>query len=358
VTNGTTQYILGAAHVLALGPTGLLTSSSPAQPVIQPSYDHSEPPLPSCPPPPSYVTTLQVASLGTVVPIDFTNPAQNTYDAALAPIIPGKVKSEIYTLPPFSGAPMSPVNVGLKVQKMGAASGFKTGRVTRINRPVEYKMCTRIPTKVRSDFSVVASSCEPMTTRFANHIIVKPSDFAKKGDSGALVLSRGPCPQPVGMVVGKDSERVYVAPISGVLQSLELAGGFSSNSLSVVPGKGGCTPTGEVEVVLANGSTQMVDGTVPDLDVLRAMNALPHFLTTWQVLVLMFQGVVVGVGIDLSDHPAALDVTADNGTFNGVSNVSYAQSLLPSSFEGVPVQVTKIDTVDLTTDGSVYILPN
>jgi len=128
--------------------------------------------------------------------------------------------------------------------------------------------------------------------------------------------------------------------------------------LADVTDGGGCTPTGQVEVELPDGSTKIVDGTVPDPDVLQAINARLHFLGTWRIQVLMFLGVVVGVGIDLSAHPASLDVVADHGTFLGVSDVSYAQSLLPSSFEGVPVQVTKIDTVDLTDGGSAYSVPN
>jgi hypothetical protein len=58
--------------------------------------------------------------------------------------------------------------------------------------------------------------------------------------------------------------------------------------------------------------------------------------------------VVDGVAIDFSTTPASLDVTADDGTINSESDAVYVQGLVPSSFEGVPVEVTTVDVIDLT----------
>ena len=87
---------------------------------------------------------------------------------------------------------------------------------------------------------------------------------------------------------------------------------------------------------------------------LAALNALPDFLNSLWVYVLMQDGVVDGVAIDFSTSPASLDVTADDGTVNGESDAAYAASLIPNSFEGVPVEVTKVQVIDLTTDASVF----
>jgi hypothetical protein len=95
--------------------------------------------------------------------------------------------------------------------------------------------------------------------------------------SGALVLTTGPCPQPVGVLVAGSGENgiAVVESIGTTLQALQTAGGYSS--LSVVPG-GGCTPsTAEVEDT-TTGDVSLEDPTVADPDVATALVARADIL--------------------------------------------------------------------------------
>lgn len=156
-----------------------------------------------------------------------------------------------------------------------------------------------------------------------------------------------------------DATETYVAPLAatgttpGVLQVLQTAAGSGSPSLAMVPGGAGCTATGQAEVVLADGSTEAVNATVPDADVSQALSALSDFLSGGWIPVLMADGVVDGVAIDFSTSPASPDVTADDGEFGGVSDATYTGNLIADSFEGVPVKVSTVDDIDLTTDAAV-----
>jgi hypothetical protein len=78
------------------------------------------------------------------------------------------------------------------------------------------------------------------------------------------------------------------------------------------------------------------------------------FLSGGWVPVLMDDGVVDGVAIDFSTSPASLDVTANDGTYDGADDKALAESLLPNSFEGVPVEFSTTDVVDLTGSGGAY----
>jgi len=223
---------------------------------------------------------------------------------------------------------------------MGPATQLTKGKVKKILKMVKYEICAHTPTS--------GSACGEARIMFGTHIVVTPVQpstvFDGFGDSGALVLTTGSCPQPVGMVVGGNSTSTFVAPLAatgsipGVLQALQTAAG-SSSSFVVVPGGGGCTATGQAEVVLGDGSIEAVDATVPDSDVLKALNALPDFLNTGLLPIFLTYGMVDGVAIDFSTTPASFDVTADDGTIQGESDATYVQSLVPTSFDGVPVEV-------------------
>jgi len=365
VTDGTSQYIISAAHVLALGLSGYLASGS-SEPVIQPilSLASTAPnPYhpPSCPPVGTDVTQFQVAALSTVIPINFSNGATNSYDAALAKILPGQVSSSIQGFRAFSGTPIESLKKRTKVQKVGAATGLTLGKYLKILKTVHYKICSHMYTqskRVGNGFNIVPASCGPVEVHFGPHIAITPA-IDQEGDSGALVFTEGNCPQPIGVDVGGNSYATYVAPLGpmsslpGVLKALQTAAG-SSASFSLVPGGGGCTATGQIDVELADGSTASVDGTVPDPDVLTALDARNDFMSTGWVPVLMDDGVVDGVAIDLSTNPASLDVTANDSTYDGVDDKTMAKSLLPTSYEGVAVEFTVTDVIDLTNSGSAY----
>jgi hypothetical protein len=370
VSDGTYQYILGAAHVLALGQNGYFASGS-GEPVIQPNLQvvgvgtNTPPPqgypLASCPPTAADITAYQVAALSTVIPINFSKGAVNTYDAALAKVLPGQVGSSIPGLKPstFSGTPISSLKRGTKVQKVGAWSGVTSGRYEEIMKTVHYSICSHTYTKGTDAHGAVLGSCNPVEVKFGPHIVVTPGSLASPGDSGALVFTQGSCPQPIGVAVGKKSSVVYVAPLAsvgsvpGVLQDLQTAAG-SSASFTVVPGGGGCTATNQIEVELDDGTTADVDGTVPDADIQTALTARNDFLSSGWIPVLIDDGVVDGVAIDFSTNPASLDVTANDGTYDGVDDKTMAAELLPTSFEGVPVEFSVTDVIDLTASGVGY----
>ncbi len=240
------EYILGAAHALALGPSGYLTGAS-SEPITQPMTPPIDPPA-NCNPEPDILSFRQVATLSTVIQPDFTNGAITPADAALAQVLPGKVSSSILGISVFSSAVLAVVKKRLEVQKEGATTQLTLGHViTKMLVPAKYKVCTNAQVKRNSLGNVVCKNHGVI--KIAHAFKVKPASFAEEGDSGALVTTVGPCPQPVGMVVGRNSAgtAVIVASLPDVLAALQRAGGYSS--LSVVGGGGGCTSsTSEIEL--------------------------------------------------------------------------------------------------------------
>ena len=91
-----------------------------------------------------------------------------------------------------------------------------------------------------------------------------------------------------------------------------------------------------------------------DLDVIRAMAAridLEADLAKWSHP--GSDAVVDGIGIDLQGKVAALDVVVDQ-----VSQVAPVRAEVPKTFEGVPTEVTVIQTVDLTNDAQTFGVSN
>ncbi|MFZ0660215.1 MAG: hypothetical protein WBE78_13380 [Candidatus Binataceae bacterium] len=346
-----------------MAPTGYLSTGS-SEPIIQPNFGivaftnplPSAYPTPTCPPTAAQITAYQVASLSTVIPINFSSGVLNTYDAALAKVLPGQVSSSIEGFGVFSGTPISSLKRKTKVQKVGAWTGLTHGQYKEILKTVHYSICSHTYTKSTVvDGKIVGdkASCGYTEVKFGPHVVVTPAGFDHPGDSGALVFTEGLCPQPIGIDVGGTSNVTYVAPIGAVLNYLQMAAG-SSASLVVVPGGGGCTATNQIDVALDDGTTESEDGTVPDPDILTAMLARNDFLSGGWIPVLMADGVVDGVAIDFSTNPASLDVTANDNTYDGVDDKTMAEDLLPTSFEGVPVEFSVTDVIDLTTSGGAY----
>ncbi|HUY29304.1 MAG TPA: hypothetical protein VMV27_17985 [Candidatus Binataceae bacterium] len=93
----------------------------------------------------------------------------------------------------------------------------------------------------------------------------------------------------------------------------------------------------------------------PDLDVVRAMAARIDFQAAEQNWFPPGDSAVIeGVAIDLEGKTSALDVTVDDGTDKGVKELAYVKSRIPDSFEGVPVEASVIETVDLTGGGHYF----
>jgi hypothetical protein len=340
------QYILGAAHVLAVGPAAYFGTNS-QEPIMQPglkqAWGEDPPTTPSCLPQ-GGVNSLEVAKLNTVVSINFSAGAVNTVDAALAQVIPGMVGSSQYGIKTYSGTPLAVEKKGMLVQKFGASTGLKTGKIVSGKLMTErYKICTHlgVPTKANP-----APLCPTKTVLFKD-VMLTTTSLGNFGDSGALVMTTDSCPMPVGVYVGGDGSHDYINPIADVFPALISASGGALTSLSIVPGGVGCTPgshTADPDVLAA-------DAAQPGSGVVLAGNS-------------NFQGCIDGVGEDLSGAVATLDVIADDGSVvvNGsnetclsvVQTNAAAQLGSPATFDSVPVEVSQINTVDLTQGGNFW----
>jgi len=231
----------------------------------------------------------------------------------------------------------------MPVQKFGAQTGLTQGQilVTHVVKPVAINLCKHIETTKGS-----TASCNLQPVLFKN--LIRTTSLGELGDSGALVLTTGTCPQPVGLLEGGDSGKTvsYVIPMANVTAGLISASAGAYTNLSVVPGGGGCTPA----------------STAPDSDVVAAMDARPALLELFGSNP-NFQNCIVDIAIDLSQSTATLDTTAVDGSVvvNGVSetctqvvqnNVAAMLGSQPS-YNGVPVETSTIETVD-TADDTVF----
>ncbi|HUY39212.1 MAG TPA: hypothetical protein VMV13_10295 [Candidatus Binataceae bacterium] len=335
------QYILGAAHVFGLGPNGYFTSGS-GQPITQPTVTQIDA---TCPPAASSITGIQVASLSTIIQPNFSKGAMTPADAAMAQVLPGHVSSSILNIPKFSSTPLTVVKKGLQVEEQGGCTALKPGHViTKMLMPKSYKICTTAQLK-NVDGKLECAHYGTITV--PGNFEIAPAGFANFGDSGAMVMSMSPtCPQPVDLLVGDTSggADTVATSIPIVLQKLQTAGNYSS-ALSIVAGGGGCTPA--MSQIQVPGGTSadftLADATDADPDVAQALTVLPDFTSYIDILIL--DGIVDGVGIDLSGSTAALDVVWDSQTDKDDATIPP----IPSTYEGVPVEQHVIETVDLTT---------
>ncbi|MHB8383539.1 MAG: hypothetical protein ACYDC3_14525 [Candidatus Binataceae bacterium] len=284
--------------------------------------------------------------MSTVIQPNFTAHAITPADAALAKALPGDVSSAILNISVFSSTPLAVVKKGLQVQTQGACSGFKNNGhvITKMLMPERLRVCaTAQPLKLNINNGTVDCTNSKVET-IPYSFEVQPANFAQEGDSGAIVTTIGPCPQPVGMVEGGNTNgtAAVVASIPKVLQALQSAGSFSG--LSILAGGGGCTPsTSQIQV--PGGSSAdftLEDATIADPDVAQALVVLPDLTSALQLE--FYEGTVDGIGIDLSGSTAALDVVVDN-----TSDLDPYHIFIPSSYEGVPVEQDIIQTVDLTS---------
>jgi hypothetical protein len=331
------QYVLGAAHSLAIGPNAYFGSGS-QEPILQPDLGTSfglSPAASGCLPA-AGVAAFEVATLSTVVAPNFTAGVANSADAAMAKTLAGDVDSGQYGIPTYSGVPFTVLEKGMEIQMFGAISGKTSGKIiSKMLKPEKIMLCKHIET------STAKASCNMQKVLFTDVILTQP--IGGEGDSGALVMTTGSCPQPVGIFEGLSNTNGdgFVLPIGSETAALISASAGAYTSLSVVPGGAGCTP----------GSI------TPDSDVVQAMDAAPG-LSVVLGSNTNFQGCIDGIGIDLSLSVATLDVTADDGSVdvNGTEesclevvedNVA-AQLGSSPSFEGVPVETSQVDTADET----------
>lgn len=336
--NGT-QYVLSAAHVFAPGKSSFLATGS-NEPITQPDLISAAGSICNNITP-SLITKTEIGTLSTVVPLSFSGGISQA-DAAIAQVLPGTVSPSINSIPNFSSAQLQIVKKGLQLQKTGATTGNTIGHVHKVNVALTLPTCQFVPTAPNE----TKGTCGLANVNYAGIIEVKPSNFAQNGDSGALVLTVGPCPQPVGIVIGGGSTHVFVEPIAPTMQALKTAGGYTS--LSVVPGGAGCTPTTSQVQDFGDDNPAdftLQDATVPDPDVAQALAVMPNLANDECVALDIVTGEIAGIAIDLSVSPAALDVIVAD-----TSDLDPNHLCIPASFGGVPVEQEVIETVNNSTD--------
>lgn len=335
------QYVLSDSHVLAVGATSFLASGS-SEPITQPDVITdlaSNCNLIN----PTQIASIEVATLSTVVPVNFNGKATSAADAAIAQVLPGMVSPAIVGISVFSGVQLQVEKKGLQLQKTGTYSGNTIGHVEKINVTAIEKFCQHVST------DGTEKTCGLTDVRIPGAIEIKPGNFAGSGDSGALVLTVGPCPQPEGIVISGNSTHVLVEAIGPTMTALMSAGGYSS--LSVVPGGAGCSPT--TAQVQDFGDSNPADFTVadpnvPDSDVAQALAVLPNLANEGCAGLDSIYGDIAGVAVDLSVSPAALDVIVNNA-----SDLDPNNYCIPASFGGVPVEQSVVETFDNQSDTTV-----
>ena len=340
--NGTasTQYALSNAHVIALGATGTLRSNSGAG-IYQPGIGFIQQPNPSngyC-----YASPAdKIGTLGTVI-YGVKGAPDNEVDAALALLSPGTVSAM------FLGSTIGIGNVpatGLKqgkngthVQMIGAASGLVFGTIMKIGVAADKGGCTKIGIP---NINLHETDCGLQTVQYVNQLEIKPdvgyAHFGFFGDSGSMVTTTDPCPQPVGLYHSFDQATTlgYATPIAVVLKQLTTAGAFTN--LGVVAG---CQPSSaQIDANVQADSAIMVPAAQAQADEVAYLEQYPNWIAS---------GVVSAVTIDLSSGSTTIDVEVENppgSTALGV--MQYEISLQGNQIDGLPLEVS---VVAQPTDG-------
>lgn len=240
-------------------------------------------------------------------------------------MLPGMVSPNILGIPAFNPTPMTTIKKGINVQKSGDISGLTFGTITKELMVRSVSLCTKTPDAETTEH------CGAQDALTMNMFEIKGkggTKFGKPGDSGALVLTTGTCPQPIGMLesANKNTGRTSAMAIVQVLQTLNFVSGDST--YSIVPG-GSCAPSTMGEVTdTTTGNTTLEDLAVPDPDVAQALAVLPYVGFGY-----LCSGNIAGVGIDLSGSKATLDVVV-----NTSADLDPYHICIPSNFEGVPVE--------------------
>jgi hypothetical protein len=187
------QYILSNNHVIAKQNRAVIGA-----PIVEPGLGDQDCKL---------VPTNKVARLSKFVRIDFRPAKLNDIDGAIAKVIPGQVDPEgtILNIGQISSTPLPSNQIvpGLPVQKMGRTSCVTAGMI----------QATNFLTKVQY------GGAFPKVANFQNQITVL-GGLGAPGDSGSLVVTTGPCPQPVGLLFAGGSGVTILNPIPAVLSAL------------------------------------------------------------------------------------------------------------------------------------------
>jgi hypothetical protein len=192
------QYILSNNHVLALSNAGV-----PGQLIMQRGYVDT---VPVC----SKNGTIDVAKLSKFVKLNF-NGQNNTVDAAIAKVIPGRVNTA-GTILEIGNISLTTVNpsIGLKVEKSGRTTAMTKATIAAINVTVQvtgYGPC----------------GMGTHTATFVKQIQINSTTFSAGGDSGSLIVTQpamGTKPNPVGLLFAGSPTSTIGNPINSVLTAL------------------------------------------------------------------------------------------------------------------------------------------
>jgi hypothetical protein len=189
------SYILSNNHVAAKSNFGLF-----GDPISQPgSIDVNCSSLPGD----------IVANLTKFVPLRFGRRSNNRVDAAIAAVVPGKVRTTGFILEIGNPGRPAEAALGMRVKKSGRTSGLTRGIVDIINLTVLV------------GYSRKCGGLDNRLARFRNQVHIQSGirRFSRGGDSGALIVEdKAGCPGPVALLyAGEDSGNTVGNRIQDVL---------------------------------------------------------------------------------------------------------------------------------------------
>lgn len=191
-----TQFILGTSHDF-----GRCNAAKSGEGIVQPGENVN------C----SHKTTDIVANLSEYT---ILSGGVNTDDSAIAKVVTGDVSSTIENIGTVSSIPIQAF-VNLPVEKMGEGTCLRNGNV------------------LQTSVFGTAPGCGT-TLQYQNLIEITTQNAP--GDSGSLVVTQGPCFQPVGLLIGGNSgsNLAFAIPIQTVLSDLSVTvtGNSCSNALA------------------------------------------------------------------------------------------------------------------------------
>jgi len=195
VTDGSKQYILSNAHVLAR-----VNAAAPGEAVDQPGLIDV-----GC----QDIASDHVALFSRSVPIDFTRGSTNTVDCAIAAVIAGTVdtKGNILDVGQVSTSPLDDPPINTSVKKSGRTTGLSTGTVTGVNGTFSVQ------------YQLGCGSGKKATATYVNQVVF--TNISSGGDSGSLIEENVTnCPQPIALLFAGSSTTTIGNPIRAVLSAL------------------------------------------------------------------------------------------------------------------------------------------
>ncbi len=315
VTNGTTQYILSADHVLARS-----GAAATGEPIIQPGLIDTG----TCTS--GGATTVGNLTLGS---FNLQNTSAATVDAAIAQVVANTVDSSANVLllgsstdangVPLPGAPNGgkgeAATVNLAVAKSGRTTGLTCSTVAVVNAKVNVAYTT---------------NCDGSGTKFSvnyvNQVSVMGGDFSGGGDSGSLIVTQSNA-DPVALLYAGSNTDTVGNPVSDVLNffaskgtTVSFAGAARSSAVI------GCSLPGPQAAMAAQKVTPSNDALV---QATTARDAHAAELMAHPEL----QAVGVGASYDNPAEPAIL-LFVTKGQLRGS---------LPAQVEGVRTRIIEGD---------------